>query len=313
MNYWKKKVDQLIHRRYDKDSMPAQTFNTQLNTGKNNQYFRVVIKKFKRHKLAVISVWILAIMLIVAIFAPLIAPYHPDEMVGPFSGGPSLKHLLGTDQIGRDILSRVIYGSRISFLVGFSSIIIGLAIGIILGLVSGYYGGWIDMIIMRLTDIVMSFPYIMLILVVAGLVGPGLLNMILILGFLNWPSVARLVRGNVLAIKESDYIKAAFVQGFSTRKILFGEILPNTIAPILIFATSGIPMAILDEAALSFLGFGVQPPTASLGNMLNGAQSLTILTSKPWLWLPPGIAIIFIVLSINFIGDALRDALDPKL
>lgn len=284
-----------------------------LKINKNEEhYIRVIWKRFKQHKLAVIGVYILAIFMLLSIFAPLIAPYDPNAIVGSFSAAPNGNHLLGTDQVGRDILSRVIYGTRISLLVGFSTMAIALAIGIILGLISGYFGGFIDMLIMRITDIVMSFPYIMLILVVASIVGPGLLNIILILGFLNWPSVARLVRGNVLSLKENDYIKASVVQGFSTKRILFSEILPNTIAPILVYGTSGIAWAILDEAALSFLGFGVQPPTASWGNMLNGAQSLTILTSKPWLWLPPGIAIILIVLSINFIGDALRDAIDPR-
>lgn len=282
----------------------------QRKTGEN--YLYSVMKKFKKHKLAVVSVFVLTFIILCALLAPILAPYPPDSIVGSFSAAPDKNHLLGTDQIGRDVLSRVMYGTRISLLVGLSSMAIAMAIGIILGLVSGYFGGFIDMIIMRITDIVMSFPYIMLILVVAGIVGPGLLNIILILGFLNWPSVARLVRGNVLSIKELDYVKASIVQGYSTRKILFSEILPNTIAPILIYASSGIAWAILDEAALSFLGFGVQPPTASLGNMLNGTQSLTILTSKPWLWIPPGIVIILIVLSINFIGDALRDAFDPN-
>lgn len=279
---------------------------------KNKDHLTVIIKRFKKHKLAVISVYVLFVLILIAIFAPLISPYNPNEIIGEFSSAPSLKHLLGTDRIGRDVLSRVIYGARISFLVGFSSIVIGLAIGIVLGLISGYYGGWVDMIIMRLTDIVMSFPYIMLILVFASILGPGLLNMILILGFLNWPAVARLVRGNVLAIKELGYIQASVVQGYSNTRILFTEVLPNTIAPILIYATSGVAWSILDEAALSFLGFGVQPPTASWGNMLEGAQSITILTSRYWIWLPPGIMIIITVLSINFIGDALRDALDPK-
>ncbi|HHT97369.1 MAG TPA: ABC transporter permease, partial [Clostridiales bacterium] len=274
---------------------------------KNKDHLIVIIKRFKKHKLAVISVYVLFVLILIAIFAPIISPYNPNEIIGEFGSSPNLKHLLGTDRIGRDVLSRVIYGARISFLVGFSSIVIGLAIGIVLGLISGYYGGWVDMIIMRLTDIVMSFPYIMLILVFASILGPGLLNMILILGFLNWPAVARLVRGNVLAIKELGYIQASVVQGYSNTRILFTEVLPNTIAPILIYATSGVAWSILDEAALSFLGFGVQPPTASWGNMLEGAQSITVLTSKYWIWLPPGIMIIITVLSINFIGDALRD------
>lgn len=278
----------------------------------DGQQLKLIIKKFKKHKLAVVGVFVLLFLMFLAIFAPLLAPYPPNEIIGGFSERPNFSHLLGTDQVGRDILSRVIYGTRVSLLVGFSSVSIGLVIGVTLGLISGYFGGWIDMVIMRIVDVVMSFPYIMLILVFASIVGPGLLNMILILGFLNWPSVARLVRGNVLAVKELDYVKASVVQGYGTIKILLSEILPNTLAPILIYATSGVAWAILDEAALSFLGFGVQPPTASWGNMLEGAQSITVLTSKGWLWLPPGIAIILTVLSINFVGDALRDALDPK-
>lgn len=275
------------------------------------KYWKVIFRRFTRHKMAVAGVFVLAIFIICAVFAPVIAPYPPDDIVGSFSAAPDGSHLLGTDQVGRDVFSRIIYASRISLLVGVASTGISLAIGIVLGLVSGYFGGIIDMVVMRVTDMFMAFPYIMLILVVASIVGPGLLNIILIMGFLNWPGVARLVRGNVLSIKESNYIKAATVSGLSTPRILFSEILPNTIAPILVNATSGIAWAILDEAALSFLGFGVQPPTASWGNMLNGAQSLTILTSKAWLWLPPGLAVVLTVLSINFIGDALRDALDP--
>lgn len=275
------------------------------------KYWKVIFRRFTRHKMAVAGVFVLAIFIICAVFAPIIAPYPPDDIVGSFSAAPDGSHLLGTDQVGRDVFSRIIYASRISLLVGVASTGISLVIGIVLGLVSGYFGGIIDMVVMRVTDMFMAFPYIMLILVVASIVGPGLLNIILIMGFLNWPGVARLVRGNVLSIKESNYIKAATVSGLSTPRILFSEILPNTIAPILVNATSGIAWAILDEAALSFLGFGVQPPTASWGNMLNGAQSLTILTSKAWLWLPPGLAVVLTVLSINFIGDALRDALDP--
>jgi peptide/nickel transport system permease protein len=288
--------------------------NTKLETinEREDSYLALVIRRFKRHKLAVAGIVIMVIVAILAIAAPLLAPYAPNELSGPFSGKPSLVHLLGTDQVGRDQLSRVIYALRVSLLVGLGSMAIALGIGVILGLVSGYVGGVIDMIIMRVTDIFMAFPSIMLILVLASIIGPGLLNIILILGFLGWPNIARLVRGNVLAIKQTAYIKSSIVMGISTTRILFSHILPNCIAPILVYATSGIAAAIIDEAALSFLGLGVQPPTASLGNMLNNAQSLTILTSKPWLWLPPGLMIILAVLSINFIGDALRDALDPK-
>ncbi len=278
---------------------------------RQESYARMVLRRFCRHKLAVAGAVFLAIVVICALLAPWIAPYDPVQIQDAFGAAPSAKYLLGTDQSGRDVLSRLIYASRVSLLVGVASTGIAMVIGVVLGLVSGYFGGWMDMLLMRITDMVMAFPYIMLILVVASLVGPGMWNIIFILGFLNWPGVARLVRGNVLAIKESNYIKAAKVSGLSTPRILFGQILPNTVAPILVNATSGIALAILDEAALSFLSMGVQPPAASWGNMLNGAQSLTILTSQPWLWLPPGLAIVLTVLSINFMGDALRDALDP--
>lgn len=165
---------------------------------------------------------------------------------------------------------------------------------------------------MRFTDMVMSFPYILLVLVAAAIFRPGLWNIILILGFVDWPGIARLVRGNVLSLRETNFVKGAIVAGMPVRHILFSEILPNTVAPILVYATSVLALSMLDEAALSFLGLGVQPPAASLGNMLNGAQSLTVLTKQPWLWLPPGILIVVLVMAINFIGDALRDALDPN-
>jgi peptide/nickel transport system permease protein len=169
----------------------------------------------------------------------------------------------------------------------------------------------IDMVIMRFTDMVMSFPYILLILVAATIFEPGMWNIILILGFVDWPGVARLVRGSVLEIKEADFVHSSQIAGMSRPYILLSDILPNVTAPILVFATSVMAISILDESALSFLGMGVQPPTASLGNMLDGAQSLTILTKMPWLWIPPGVMIILLVICVNFIGDALRDALDP--
>ena len=268
-------------------------------------------KRFKRHKLAVMGLWFLAIVTMVAILAPIFAPFDPAEITGEFSAPPSLQHLLGTDQVGRDVLSRVIYAARVSLAVGIGAVAISAIIGTVLGLISGYFGGMIDGIVMRITDMFMSFPYILFILVVASIVGPGLTNIILILGVLGWPGIARLVRGNVLAIKQSDYVKASIALGYSTPRILFKHILPNTVAPILIYATSGVAGAILDEAALSFLGLGVQPPDASWGNMLSNAQSISILTDQPWLWIPPGIFILLTVLAINYIGDALRDALDP--
>ncbi|MBO5210082.1 MAG: ABC transporter permease [Lachnospiraceae bacterium] len=282
------------------------------NTITTESYFQTVFRRFRKHRLAMVSLIILAILGVAAILAPVIAPYDPNAIVGPFSGAPSAEFWLGTDQIGRDVLSRLLYAMRVSLLVGVMATLISTVIGVIFGLFAGYFGGVMDMVIMRFTDMVMSFPYILLVLVAASIFKPGMWNIILILGFVDWPGIARLVRGNVLSLRETNFIKGNIVAGMPLRHILFSEILPNTVAPILVYATSVLALSMLDEAALSFLGMGVQPPTASLGNMLNGAQSLTVLTSQPWLWIPPGLLIVVLVIAINFVGDALRDALDPN-
>lgn len=274
--------------------------------------FFMVAKRFCRHRMAVACLVILLGLILLAVFAPWIAPYGPTKISGGFSKPPDAEHWLGTDQIGRDMFSRLLYAMRVSLLVGFLATVISTAIGVVLGLVSGYFGGWVDRVIMSFTDMVMSFPYILLVLVAAAIFEPGMWTMIIILGLVDWPGVARLVRGNVLSLRETNFCKSDVTSGMPGRYILFSEILPNTLAPVLVYATSVFAISILDEAALSFLGMGVQPPTASLGNILNGAQSITILTEKPWLWLPAGILIILLVMCINFVGDALRDALDPR-
>lgn len=278
----------------------------------NETYMQTVMRRFRAHHLAKISLVILVVVGLAALFAPVVAPYDPDAIVGTFSGAPCKEFILGTDQIGRDVFSRLLYATRISLLVGILATVISTVIGVVLGLIAGYFGGVADMILMRFTDMVMSFLYILLVLVAAAIFKPGLWSIILILGFVDWPGVARLVRGNVLSLRETNFVKGNVVAGMPLRHILFSEILPNTVAPILVYATSVMAISMLDEAALSFLGMGVQPPMASLGNMLNGAQSITVLTSQPWLWLPPGIMIVVLVVSINFVGDALRDAFDPS-
>lgn len=278
----------------------------------NETYMQTVMRRFRAHHLAKISLVILVVVGLAALFAPVVAPHDPDAIVGTFSGAPCKEFILGTDQIGRDVFSRLLYATRISLLVGILATVISTVIGVVLGLIAGYFGGVADMILMRFTDMVMSFPYILLVLVAAAIFKPGLWSIILILGFVDWPGVARLVRGNVLSLRETNFVKGNVVAGMPLRHILFSEILPNTVAPILVYATSVMAISMLDEAALSFLGMGVQPPMASLGNMLNGAQSITVLTSQPWLWLPPGIMIVVLVVSINFVGDALRDAFDPS-
>ena len=274
-------------------------------------YGKMVWRRFRCHRLANVSLVLLILIGGAALFAPVLAPYDPEAIAGPFAAPPSAEFLLGTDQIGRDMLSRLLYAARISLLVGILATVISTAIGTALGLAAGYFGGWVDIVIMRFTDMVMSFPYILLVLVAAAIFRPGLWSIILILGFVDWPGAARLVRGNVLSLRESNFVKSSIVAGMPARHILFSEILPNTMAPILVYATSVMAISMLDEAALSFLGMGVQPPAASLGNMLNSAQSLTVLTRQPWLWIPPGLLIVILVVSINFVGDALRDALDP--
>lgn len=286
-------------------------YNSESSDNKNSS-LKMIIKRFKKHKLAVASLYFLIIITLLAAFAPLIAPYDPNQVSTSFSQPPSAEHWLGTDQIGRDMLSRILYATRISLFVGFAATIISTVIGVVLGLVAGYFGGIADNIIMRITDTIMSFPYILLVLVAAAIFEPGLWNIILILGFVDWPGAARLVRGNVLSLRESNFVKSSIVAGMPNRHILFSEILPNTVGPVLVYATSVFAISILDEAALSFLGMGVQPPTASLGNILNGAESLTVLTGKLWLWVPAGLMIILLVISINFVGDALRDAIDPS-
>ena len=278
----------------------------------NETYMQTVMRRFRAHHLAKISLVILVVVGLAALFAPVVAPYDPDAIVGTFSGAPCKEFILGTDQIGRDVFSRLLYATRISLLVGILATVISTVIGVVLGLIAGYFGGVADMILMRFTDMVMSFPYILLVLVAAAIFKPGLWSIILILGFVDWPGVARLVRGNVLSLRETNFVKGNVGAGMPLRHILFSEILPNTVAPILVYATSVMAISMLDEAALSFLGMGVQPPMASLGNMLNGAQSITVLTSQPWLWLTPGIMIVGLVVFINFVGDALRDAFDPS-
>lgn len=278
----------------------------------SESYGQMVWRRFRRHKLAMVSLVILLIMGLAALLAPVLAPYDPVKIVGPFGGAPSEEFWLGTDQIGRDVFSRLLYGMRVSLLVGLMATLISTVIGVVLGLFAGYVGGVVDMIIMRITDVIMSFPYILLVLVAAAIFEPGMWSIIWILGFVDWPGIARLVRGNVLHLRESNFVKSSILAGMPKIHILFSEILPNTVAPILVHATSILALSMLDEAALSFLGMGVQLPTASLGNMLEGAESLTVLTRQPWLWIPPGLVIVILVMAINFVGDALRDAVDPK-
>ena len=266
-------------------------------------------RRFKRDRLAVASLMLLLLLTAIAILAPILSPYDPVKTVGGFGATPSGEFLLGTDDVGRDNLSRLIYGSRVSLIVGVGSVMIYTIIGITLGLLSGYFGGVVDNIIMRITEVFMAYPRFMIILVIVSLIGPNMWTVMLVMGFMGWPPLCRLVRGEVLKIKTLDYVSSAVVTGYSPSTIVFQHILPNTMSPILVNFTFGIALAILTEASLSFLGLGVQPPTSSWGNMLTAAQSLTVLTSEPWRWIPPGLCILVTVLAVNFFGDGLNDAI----
>lgn len=275
--------------------------------------YRTAFRRFVRHRLAIAGMVYLALISVVAIFAPVLSPYdpvqiHPDAFRAP----PSAQHLLGTDVIGRDVLSRLIHASRVSLSIGVFASIIAVSIGTVLGAISGYYRGWVDAIIMRITDTVLAFPSIVLILVVVVLLGPSVQSVIIVLGGLGWPTSCRIVRASFLSLREQEFALAARVDGVSEMSIIFRHLLPNALGPVLVAGSLGAAAAILVEASLSFIGLGVQAPTASWGNMLLDAQTLTILQSMPWLWMPPGTLILTTVLAINFVGDGLRDALDPR-
>jgi peptide/nickel transport system permease protein len=271
-------------------------------------------RRFSRHRLAVVGSVILLLLLVCALAAPVVSPYPPHQIdVKALKKPPSASHLLGTDGAGRDVLSRVIYAARISLSVGLVAAGIAILIGTVLGLISGYYGGNVDFWIMRLTDVVMTIPTLIIIITVVAAVGPGIYNVMVVLGIFGWPGTCRLVRGETLSLREREFTTAARCLGVPRPRIVFRHILPNVGAPIIVAGTFFVASAILTEAALSFLGIGVQIPTATWGNMLTEAQSLTTLEQMAWLWIPPGLMITITVLSINFLGDALRDALDPRL
>lgn len=272
-------------------------------------WLAITWRRFYRNKVAVVSLILFFGIILVAILAPIISPYDPNQTVGAFDAGPTAQNIMGTDDVGRDLLSRLIYGSRVSLIVGVGSVFIYAVIGITLGLLSGYLGGTVDSVIMRITEVFMAYPHFMIIMVIVSMIGPNMLTVMLVMGFMGWPPICRLVRGEVLKVKSMDYIASAIVTGYSSRTIVAKHILPNVMSPILVNATFGIASAILMEASLSFLGMGVQPPTASWGNMLTSAQSLTVLSEQPWRWIPPGVAVLVSVLAINFLGDGLNEAI----
>lgn len=278
--------------------------------------WQVGMRRFKKNNRGMFGLVILGFLYSVALLAPLISPYDPisqENVLQVRFLSPSLTsgYLLGTDGFGRDLLSRIIYGSRISLFIGFVSMTLSVGIGSIIGVVGGYFGGWIDSMLMRLVDLMLGFPRLFLILIVIAFVGPSIFWIIAVLGLTGWMGVARLVRGQVLSLKEQEFILATKALGVRTFKILFRHLIPNAMAPIIVYATLNIGIVILVEAGLSFLGLGVQPPTPSWGNIVDLGRKNLI--DAWWIATFPGFAIVITVVSFNIVGDALRDAFDPRL
>jgi peptide/nickel transport system permease protein len=269
-------------------------------------------RRLTRDKLAIAGMVIIGLFVIAAVFAPLLAPYDPiEQTLLQRRQPPSRQHWMGLDEVGRDIFSRIIYGARASLQVGLLSVTMAIVVGSILGAIAGFVGGWLDNVIMRLMDILLAFPGLLLAIAVVSILGPGLMNMLYAIAFVSIPIYARIMRASVLAVKEQDFVMSARAVGVSTLRILWREILPNAITPVLVSGTLGIATAILDAAGLSFLGLGAQPPTPEWGSMLGEGRG-SVFTA-PHIVVFPGLAIMLNVLGFNLLGDGLRDALDPRL
>jgi peptide/nickel transport system permease protein len=267
---------------------------------------------FKRNWLAVGGLVVIVIMFLIAGFAFFLAPYDPGKTdVSLKLTPPSVRYYLGTDQLGRDVFSRMLYGSRVSLSVGFVAVAISIFIGILVGALSGYYGRWIDSVLMRFVDIMLCFPSFLLILTVVALLGPSLFKVMVVIGITSWMGTARFVRAEFLSLRERDFTQAAKALGVKDHRIIFRHILPNALAPVFVTATLDVASAILVEAGLSFLGFGAQPPAPSWGNILT--EGRTYIFDAWWLTVFPGMAILITVLSFNLLGEGLRDAIDPRL
>jgi len=274
--------------------------------------FKIIWKQFSSNRFALVGLVIIFLLFGIAFLAPLLSRFSPtaydlDSVLLP----PSAVHLFGTDEEGRDVLARMIFGTRISLSVGFIAVALYVVIGMILGALAGYFGGWIDIFISRLIEVVICFPTFFLILTVLAFIGPSLFNIMVVIGLTSWPGIARLMRGEFLKLRSQDFVLSGRVSGASTSRLIFRHILPNSLAPILVSATFGVASAILVESSLSFLGFGVQPPSPSWGEILS--QSRDFMDIAWWLALFPGIAIFISITAYNLVGEGLRDAFDPRM
>lgn len=288
-------------------------FSTEINY-KPDTLKKIIFRKFIKNKLAVIGAVLLTLIVIAALLAPVLTPYQPETInVTNKLQPPGGEHLLGTDTLGRDTFTRLLYGARISLLVGFASMAGSIFIGVVVGAIAGYFGGRIDAWIMRVIDVIIAFPQIFLLITLVTIFEPGIDKLILAFALFGWTGTARLVRGEFLSLRSREFVLAARTMGVKSRKIIFSHLLPNAMGPIIVSATLMVSNVILAESALSYLGLGVQPPTSSWGNMLQDAQNLTIMTNAWWYPMFPGVMILLTVLAFNFIGDGLRDAFDPKM
>ncbi|AST90593.1 MULTISPECIES: oligopeptide ABC transporter permease [Sutcliffiella] len=289
--------------------------NLSLDPKKNKQdtLLKITVRKFFNNKLAVVGAIILMIIMGLALFAPLVTqfPYQQQNLLNRLQA-PNAEHWLGTDRYGRDVFARILYGARVSLMVGFASVAGAITIGTVIGAVAGYFGGKIDAFLMRVVDVVISIPNIFLLITLVTIFEPGLDKLIIIFALTGWTGTARLVRGEFLSLRTREFVLAAKTIGTRSYVIIFSHILPNALGPIIVAATLSVGGVILAESTLSYLGLGIQPPTPSWGNMLQDAQNFTIMLKHPWYPLFPGLMILFTVLAFNFIGDGLRDALDPK-
>lgn len=274
----------------------------------------LVWRRLRRNKLAMIGLVIITIMILGAVFAPALTSYGRDTTnLSNANAAPNRDHLLGTDALGRDLFTRLLYGARISLTVGFVSTTLRMIIGVILGGMAGFYGGKIDGAIMRVADIFSCLPFLPIAITFVAMLGPSIYNVMLVLAILGWPGIARIVRAEILSLREREFMEAATALGISDFKKITSHLIPNTMASIIVSATIGIAGAILTESSLSFLGLGVSPPIPTWGNILGDGQTQYILKNRWWQWIPPGVAIFLAVMSLNLLGDGLRDALDPRL
>lgn len=291
----------------------SETKNT-TNIYKNQSYWGEVFHRLRKNKMAMISLYMLIVIISLCVIIPAISPYSIETTdMKNREQQPNSEHLLGTDKIGRDLFVRLFYAGRISLGLALAVVFLECVTGVILGSLSGYYGGIIDAIIMRLAEIFMSFPFMMFCITVVAVFGNSIPTLIFVLALLSWPSIARIVRGQILTLREMEYMEACESLGISDFRRIFRHLLPNVLAYVIVYATLGMASVILTETSLSFLGLGVSPPTPTWGNMIQEARNMLIIQKKWWYWIPPGICIFLSVMCFNILGDGMRDAIDPKM